>query len=59
MSNRSPAKRATSSDSDLVAAETGAHYESDMTEVDTFEDMINNIMESRKMLANASYFASF
>ena len=45
------------SDSDLVAAEASAHYSADIVEEDSFEDMVNNIMESRKMLANAGYFA--
>jgi type I restriction enzyme R subunit len=39
------------------AAEEQSEYETATGITETFEDMINQIMESRKMLANASYFA--
>jgi len=44
-------------DDELIAAEASTNYSADIVEEDTFEDMVNRIMESRKMLTNASYFA--
>jgi len=44
-------------DDKLIAAEASTNYSADIVEEDTFEDMVNRIMESRKMLTNASYFA--
>jgi type I restriction enzyme R subunit len=41
----------------LMAAEEQGEYTAAPSEEETLEDMINQIMESRKMLANASYFA--
>ena len=46
-----------SSDQFLKAAEKHAEYRVGEAEEATLEDRINRIMESRKMLANASYFA--
>lgn len=44
-------------DSRLMAAEEQVGYGEDTPEEETFEDQINRIMESRKMMVNASYFA--
>ncbi|MBA2880194.1 type I restriction enzyme R subunit [Desulfosalsimonas propionicica] len=41
----------------FMAAEERAEYKAAPSEEETLEDMINEIMESRKMLTNASYFA--
>jgi type I restriction enzyme R subunit len=41
----------------FMAAEERAEYKAAPSEEETLEDMINQIMESRKMLTNASYFA--
>lgn len=41
----------------LIASEAGVNYSAHIGEEDTLEDMVNRIMESRKMLANAGYFA--
>ena len=41
----------------LMVAEPPAQYQTDQDEEETTEDKINKIMEGRKMLGNASYFA--
>ena len=41
----------------LMATEEKAEYKVAPSEEETLEDMIKQIMKSRKMLANASYFA--
>ncbi len=58
LSDRKPQTTPTGyEDTSLMAAEEQAEYGSDTVEEETFEDRINRIMASRKMLANASYFA--
>jgi len=52
-----PAAHEDSEEDWLLAADKGASYEAEPREEDTFEDKINRIMESKKLLANASYFA--